>query len=148
MRSLTLGCGLALTAALCAPDFGTAQSESAASLKMPTAIPIFPLPDVALFPNSTRPFHIFEERYRAMVADALAGDSIIGMVLLQPGYEAQYEASLPVAWGSKTDIPTEYTLVLPRRFGGSALSGSAARSSPATMTSTWRTFAKWQRDTA
>ena len=27
-----------------------------------------------LFPNVSRPFHIFEPRYRAMVGDALKGD--------------------------------------------------------------------------
>jgi Lon protease-like protein len=31
-----------------------------------------------------------------MVEDALAGDSIIGMVLLQPGFEPEYEGSPPV----------------------------------------------------
>jgi uncharacterized protein len=31
-----------------------------------------------------------------MVADALAGDRIIGMVLLQPGYETEYEGTPPV----------------------------------------------------
>ena len=46
-------------------------------------IPIFPLPNVVLFPNVFLPLHIFEPRYRAMVADALAGDRIIGMMLLQ-----------------------------------------------------------------
>ena len=59
-------------------------------------IPIFPLPNVVLFPNVFLPLHIFEPRYRAMVADALAGDRIIGMVLLQPGYEANYEGRPPV----------------------------------------------------
>ena len=54
-------------------------------------IPIFPLPNVVLFPNVFLPLHIFEMRYRAMVADALAGDRMIGMVLLKPGYEADYE---------------------------------------------------------
>jgi hypothetical protein len=58
---------------------------------LPPTIPIFPLPDVMLFPNVSRPLHIFEPRYRAMVADALKGDRIIGMVLLRPGYEADYE---------------------------------------------------------
>ena len=58
---------------------------------LPTTIPIFPLPNVVLFPNVFLPLHIFEPRYRAMVTDALAGDRIIGMVLLQPGYEASYE---------------------------------------------------------
>ena len=46
-------------------------------------IPIFPLPNVVLFPNVFLPLHIFEDRYRAMVSDALAGDRIIGMVLLR-----------------------------------------------------------------
>jgi len=63
---------------------------------LPDSIPVFPLQDVTLFPNSTQPFHIFEPRYRAMVAEALAGDSIIGMVLLQPGHEAEYEGRPPV----------------------------------------------------
>ena len=58
---------------------------------LPPLIPIFPLPNVVLFPNVFLPLHIFEPRYRAMVTDALAGDRIIGMVLLQPGYEAEYE---------------------------------------------------------
>ncbi len=63
---------------------------------LPPTIPIFPLPDVVLFPNVSQPLHIFEPRYRAMVADALQGDRIIGMVLLQPGYEADYEGRPPV----------------------------------------------------
>lgn len=58
---------------------------------LPATIPIFPLPNVVLFPNVFQPLHIFEERYRAMVSDALAGDRIIGMVLLQPGYQAEYD---------------------------------------------------------
>jgi len=63
---------------------------------LPRTIPIFPLPDVMLFPNTTRPLYIFEPRYRAMVADALMGDRIIGMVQLRPGYEADYEGRPPV----------------------------------------------------
>ncbi len=58
---------------------------------LPPVIPLFPLPTVVLFPNVFLPLHIFEPRYRAMVAEALAGDRIIGMVLLQPGFEADYE---------------------------------------------------------
>jgi hypothetical protein len=63
---------------------------------LPGTIPIFPLPNVVLFPNVFLPLHIFEPRYRAMVADALEGDRIIGMVLLQPGYQASYEGRPPV----------------------------------------------------
>jgi uncharacterized protein len=58
---------------------------------LPPTIPLFPLPNVVLFPNVFLPLHIFEPRYRAMIGDALAGDRIVGMVLLQPGYEANYE---------------------------------------------------------
>jgi Lon protease-like protein len=58
---------------------------------LPPTIPIFPLPNAVLFPNVFLPLHIFEPRYRTMVADALRGDRMIGMVLLQPGYEADYE---------------------------------------------------------
>ena len=58
---------------------------------LPPAIPIFPLPNVVLFPNVFLPLHIFEPRYREMVADALAGDRIIGIVLLRPGWEPEYE---------------------------------------------------------
>jgi Lon protease-like protein len=59
-------------------------------------LPIFPLPTVVLFPNVFLPLHIFEPRYRQMVAESLAGDRIIGMVLLRPGYEDEYEGAPPV----------------------------------------------------
>jgi uncharacterized protein len=63
---------------------------------LPPTIPIFPLPNVVLFPNVFLPLHIFEPRYRAMVADALRGDRIIGMTLLRPGFEKDYEGRPPV----------------------------------------------------
>ena len=49
-----------------------------------------------LFPNVFLPLHIFEPRYRQMVDDALSGDRIIGMVLLRPGWEGDYEGRPPV----------------------------------------------------
>jgi len=58
---------------------------------LPLTIPLFPLPNVVLFPNVCLPLHIFEPRYREMVSDALDGDRIIGMVLLKPGWEGSYE---------------------------------------------------------
>jgi hypothetical protein len=63
---------------------------------LPSIIPVFPLPNVVLFPNVFLPLHIFEPRYREMVQDALAGDRIIGMVLLRPGWEGNYEGRPPV----------------------------------------------------
>jgi len=65
-------------------------------MPLPATIPIFPLPNVVLFPNVFLPLHIFEPRYRAMVKDALASDRIIGMVLLRPGFEANYAGRPPV----------------------------------------------------
>ncbi|MCC7531082.1 MAG: LON peptidase substrate-binding domain-containing protein [Candidatus Melainabacteria bacterium] len=37
-----------------------------------TRLPVFPLPGVVLLPNSMLPLHIFEYRYREMLADILA----------------------------------------------------------------------------
>ena len=51
---------------------------------------------MALFPEVPQPFLIFEPRYREMVADALVRDSLIGMVLLKPGFEADYEGRPPI----------------------------------------------------
>src|SRR6186997_85611 len=58
---------------------------------MSDLLPLFPLPNVVLFPNVFLPLHIFEPRYREMVADALASDRMIGMVLLRPGWDREYE---------------------------------------------------------
>jgi Lon protease-like protein len=63
---------------------------------LPPKIPIFPLPNVVLFPNVSLPLHIFEPRYREMVSDALDGDRMIGMVLLRPGWESDYDGRPPV----------------------------------------------------
>src|SRR5262245_10930664 len=51
---------------------------------------LFPLPNLVLFPQVIQPLHIFEPRYSEMTADALAGDRLIAMVLLAPGWEADY----------------------------------------------------------
>ena len=91
---------MGLVAVLCLSGFVWAQSTPSESepgaVILPPTIPIFPLADVVLFPNMSRPLHIFEPRYRAMVADALEGNRLIGMVLLRPGYQADYEGRPPV----------------------------------------------------
>ncbi|HEX8644406.1 MAG TPA: LON peptidase substrate-binding domain-containing protein [Allosphingosinicella sp.] len=43
-------------------------------------VPIFPLAGALLLPRTQLPLHIFEPRYRAMVRDALASDSLIAMI--------------------------------------------------------------------
>jgi Lon protease-like protein len=54
-------------------------------------LPLFPLPGVVLLPGTLLPLHIFEPRYREMVARALEGDRMIGMALLKPGWETAAE---------------------------------------------------------
>ena len=68
----------------------------AAAPALPAEIPLFPLPETMLFPGVSRPLLIFEPRYRAMIADALKGDRIIGMVRLRPGFEKDYEGRPPI----------------------------------------------------
>jgi uncharacterized protein len=68
-------------------------SRAAAQTPLPETIPIFPLEDVMLFPGMSVPLHIYEPRYKTMIADALKGNRIVGMVLLRPGYEKDYERS-------------------------------------------------------
>jgi Lon protease-like protein len=60
------------------------------------AVPLFPLPNVVLFPRAILPLHIFEERYKTMTADALAGDRQIAIALLEPGWEKDYYQRPPI----------------------------------------------------
>lgn len=53
-------------------------------------VPLFPLPNVVLFPGAILPLHIFEPRYRRMIDDALASDRLIAMAMLRPGWEPDY----------------------------------------------------------
>ncbi|HVT90321.1 MAG TPA: LON peptidase substrate-binding domain-containing protein [Tepidisphaeraceae bacterium] len=55
-----------------------------------SAVPLFPLPNVVLFPRAVLPLHIFERRYKTMTADVLNGNKQIAMALLRPGWEKSY----------------------------------------------------------
>ncbi len=59
-------------------------------------VPLFPLPSVFLFPGAMLPLHVFEPRYRRMVRDAAAGERLIGMALLRPGWEPNYRGRPPI----------------------------------------------------
>ena len=52
-------------------------------MPLPLILPLFPLPNVVLFPRVLLPLHIFEPRYCRMVKDVAAGDGLIGMILLR-----------------------------------------------------------------
>ena len=47
-------------------------------------LPIFPLPEVVLFPTRPLPLHIFEFRYRIMMNTILEGDRQFGVLLVDP----------------------------------------------------------------
>jgi uncharacterized protein len=64
-------------------------------------LPLFPLPNVVFFPHTRLPLHVFEPRYREMVKDAMEGDRRFGIVLLRPGWEADYFGAPAVhEWGT------------------------------------------------
>jgi uncharacterized protein len=51
-----------------------------------TRLPMFPLSAV-LFPHASMPLHVFEPRYRQLMADCLAADARFGIVLIERGSE-------------------------------------------------------------
>ena len=62
-----------------------------------SAIPVFPLPNVVLFPGTTLALHIFEPRYRDMVGDCLRdGRMAMAIAQLKPGWQAQYQGRPPL----------------------------------------------------
>jgi Lon protease-like protein len=72
------------------------QPDSIMPFPIPARIPVFPLPNVVLFPKTYLPLHIFEPRYRAMVSDAAMSGQCIGMALLKDGWETDYYGRPPV----------------------------------------------------
>lgn len=68
---------------------------------MSQLLPVFPLPNLILYPGSLVPLHLFEPRYLKMLEDMLAADAsaLIAGTLL-PGWEGEYfesPALYPVA---------------------------------------------------
>ncbi len=57
---------------------------------------LFPLPNLVLFPHVMQPLHVFEPRYREMLEEAMAGDRLITMATLAPGWEADYDGRPPL----------------------------------------------------
>jgi Lon protease-like protein len=103
VRSTAAAVAIAAGIAVCAGTLEGAQAPKPApapgpdaAIEIPATLPLFPLPDVVLFPEVSLPLRIYEPRYRALMADALKGNRLIGMVLLQPGHEAEYEGRPPI----------------------------------------------------
>jgi ATP-dependent Lon protease len=51
-------------------------------------LPLFPLPDVVLFPQEVLPLHIFEPRYRMLLRTVMADDQRFGVVRWDPQTQA------------------------------------------------------------
>ncbi|MGE0791602.1 MAG: LON peptidase substrate-binding domain-containing protein [Sandaracinaceae bacterium] len=61
------------------------------------ALPVFPLPNVVLFPGADLSLHLFEPRYRAMMERCVSdGPMAMAIARLRPGYEADYEGHPPI----------------------------------------------------
>lgn len=72
---------------------------------LPEILPVFPLTGVLLLPGTTLPLHIFEQRYRNMIDDALAADGVFGMI--QPFAPRQDNRPLP---GAENESPELYKI--------------------------------------
>jgi ATP-dependent Lon protease len=71
--------------------------NSPASIAATGPVRLFPLPSLVMFPHVVQPLHIFEPRYCSLLEEAIAGDRQIAMVLLQPGWESDYEGRPAIA---------------------------------------------------
>ncbi len=60
------------------------------------ALPIFPLPNVVLFPGALLPLHVFEPRYRELTRQVLSGRQLMAVARLKSGFEDHYEGRPPV----------------------------------------------------
>jgi len=61
-----------------------------------TVVPLFPLPNVFLFPGTLMPLHIFEPRYRQMIEDSLDGPGRIVVSAILEGWQDQLAGAPPV----------------------------------------------------
>ena len=59
------------------------MSEALDKVRGVRELPLFPLP-VVLFPGMPMPLHIFEPRYRKMLADIRASDNLFGLSYFDP----------------------------------------------------------------
>src|SRR5512144_1367893 len=56
-------------------------------------VPLFPLPNVVLFPRTPVPLYIFEEKYKTMIRETIAGTGELVIALLRSGAESKHAGS-------------------------------------------------------
>jgi Lon protease-like protein len=74
-------------------------------------LPLFPLPNLVFFPKTRLPLHVFEPRYRRLIADVIASGERFGIVLLRPGFESDYFGA-PAVYACGTVAHIEQTVTL------------------------------------
>jgi len=57
-------------------------------------IPLFPLPNLVLFPQVAVPLHIFEDRYKLMINRCIDQEDVFGLILLNESAESESEDSI------------------------------------------------------
>lgn len=72
---------LARTGPDCFSQFVEAEPIAEATLKN---LPVFPLPNVVLFPGTILPLRVFEPRYCQMLKDVLKHDRLLSIALIKP----------------------------------------------------------------
>ena len=70
---------------------------SPGSLTATEPVRLFPLPNLVMFPHVVQPLHIFEPRYCDLLEDALLSDKQLAIVLLEPGWERDYDGRPAIA---------------------------------------------------
>ncbi len=78
------------------PTQVAAQVSPLSAPSLPATIALFPLPNIAVLPYQEIPLRIFEPRYQAMLRDVMAGDRVVGIIQIQPGFEAEYLGRPPL----------------------------------------------------
>jgi Lon protease-like protein len=62
----------------------------------PEQMPMFPLPNVVLFPRVKTPLHLFEPRYRQLARAVLEGDRRVAMVVVRPEHADEMPGNPPI----------------------------------------------------
>lgn len=73
------------------------QSDQSLPDGFANEVRLFPLPNLVLFPGVVQALHLFEPRYQALAADALAADELITMAFIKPDRSAQNEENPEIA---------------------------------------------------
>jgi len=73
------------------PDHWPPEGAATASI-----VPMFPLPQVVLFPRQLMPLHVFEPRYRRMIEDSLDGPGRLVIATIEEGQTDVEGAAPPV----------------------------------------------------